>query len=177
VAHANRLRFPRTAGARRKVTWNQGPNGSISNIITSTVALFALGSQATIDDLTLVRIRGQVLLSLSAVDAVNEGFRCYLGICSVSENAFNAGVAAVPAPLADIGWDGWIWHYESILRSNFATFEPTSPMTMERIQIDNKAMRKVHNTDILVGVLETTELGDGSTMAALMDTRILDKLP
>jgi hypothetical protein len=62
--------------------------------------------------------------------------------------------------------------------AGFSTTE-TGQSTMEavRVPIDSKAMRKVHESDVLVGVIEMgTEVG-AATVRYAAETRILDKLP
>ena len=162
--------------ARRRVSWSLGPTGILSPA-SSVVSLFAGGGQATLDDLTIVRTRGELLLSLLTAAAPQQGFQWAFGMCIVSENAFNAGVASVPAPLADGSWDGWFVHHQGSLKSGTATpAQEASDGTVNRLIIDSKAMRKLHQSDFVVGVLETVEAGT-ATMHAELHTRILSKLP
>jgi len=132
-----------------------------------------------LDDLTIVRLRGELIVYLSALDLVAEGFRWFFGICIVSENAAAIGVTAIPSPLADIAWDGWFVYETGTLESASGTIGNSENIGMinDRRTVDSKAMRKVHNTDVVVAVLETSELGDGSTMHASFSSRMLSKLP
>ena len=176
----NRSRFQSRdgQGRRRKVSWSAGPNGAIATVITSTVSLFPNGAQSVLEDLTIVRIRGELLVYLSlAGGAKNEGYRWAFGMANVTENAFGIGVTAVPAPLTDIGWDGWMVHHQGQVLARGAALKDGSPTESQRVIIDSKAMRKVHNTDVLMAVFETTEVGAGAEMEASLVTRLLDKLP
>ena len=142
---------------------------------SSAVAIFAGGSQANLNDLTIVRTRGELLVFLLSAANPQEGFNFACGICNVTENAFGVGVTAVPAPLTDINWDGWLWHYQGAVKAfAAATFSDISQSV--RIVVDSKAMRKTHNTDVIVAVFETVEVGT-ATMHAELRTRVLDKLP
>jgi len=172
-------RFPRIAGARRRVSWVFGPSGIINSISTSTNNLFSLATQLVADDLTWVRTRGELLLQLLGGDGAGEGYQWAFGICLVTENAAGIGVTAVPAPFDDIGWDGWLVHQEGSLIQASSTFENNSNTLggTVRVDIDSKAMRKTHATDVMVALLQVTEIGAGSTMQAHLRSRALVKLP
>ena len=179
MAQLRGSRFPRRSnGFRRRVTWGEGPLGTLTGIATSTQLLFGTAQQFTLDDLTLTRMRGQVAAWLTvAGGAANEGFDCYFGMCVVSENAAAIGVTAVPSPLADIAWDGWFVHRVFQVRNMATALAEDSPMQQFRFEVDSKAMRKVHQTDVVVAAFETTESGDGSTMSVSLISRMLLKLP
>ena len=132
----------------------------------------------TVDGLTAIRIRGEFTLGLSVITSINDGFlKIGLGICNVTENAFNAGTASVPAPLTDIGWDGWMWHQ---LLGEFRGFSTTptgrGPLEAVRMPIDSKAMRKVKQTDVLIGVIEVGAETGAATILFSAVTRVLDKI-
>ena len=161
---------------RRRVSWSPGPNGILSPASTA-VSLFPTGSQAVVDDLTLVRTRGELLLVLLTSSIAQGGFQWAFGMCVVTDNAFTVGgVGAVPAPLLDIAWDGWFFHSQGALKSPSGTIADMSSARVLRVPIDSKAMRKLHNTDVVIGVLETVEVGT-ATMHAELRSRLLDKLP
>ena len=179
MAHARSSRFRRINGAgRRKVSWSKGPLGTVSGIVTGSSNLFPTAAQATLDDLTVIRCRGELILYLTvAGGAASEGFRWAFGMCNVTENAAGVGVTAIPDPIADAGWDGWFVFAQGNLTTRLAALEDGSLLEMQRVEIDSKAMRKTHLTDTIVAVLGTSEAGDGSSMDAKLITRILDKLP
>ena len=140
--------------------------------------LWSTGAQAAVDGLTTVRIRGEVVLAIISTTTIGDGFSGYgIGICNVSENAFNAGIASIPSPLIDIGWPGWMWHHLGGELRGYSTTElGTGPMEAVRIPIDSKAMRKLRGTDVTVGVVQLgTETG-ASILNFTARTRILDKL-
>jgi len=167
----------RRQSLRRRVSWGVGPEGVLS-ISSGTPALFPNGSEAGLDDLTLVRIRGWVSIMLTGTNTALGGFpRIGVGICNVTQNAFGVGLTAVPSPLTDIAWDGWIWHEMLTVQGASSTLDRQDPYATQRVQIDNKAMRKTHLTDTIVGVLETSGEVGAATIHAVMNTRLLDKLP
>ena len=174
MAHARRF-SSRTNSARRRVSWAGGPGGRSGVISASSVTLFPVASEAALDDLTLVRIRGDFEAALISADAVNSGFEVAMGIANVSQNAAGIGVTAVPDPLVDIAWDGWIWHETFFLLAVDSSPSPSSYMANLRRVIDNKAMCKTHATDNLVALISVTEFGT-ATMFASLACRVLDKL-
>ena len=163
-----RLRSPRSfvRGPRRKSSWALGPQGFTPAMVASQVVLMA-GTQLNVEAATLVRSRGEFLANLLSSGANGDGYRCAVGLCVVTENAFNAGVTAVPAPLADLGWDGWYWHREFHLFSQGSTVNTGAEGNTVRFEIDSKAMRKMKATDFTIAVLEVVETG-----VATMDARI-----
>ena len=113
---------------------------------------------------------------VTAADAVLAGYDGAVGICVVSENAFNAGIASVPTPVTDVAWDGWLWHHFFSLRAVTATIGDgvNGPAVVWKIIIDSKAMRKTNITDVEIAVIETTETTSAS-LHARIDTRSLSK--
>jgi len=163
---------------RRKTGWDVGPNEPSANLSAAGATVWSVGSQATLDGLTVVRIRGEFSIQLRTVTTIGDGFASYsIGICNVTENAAGIGVTAIPSPLTDIGWDGWIWYHSGAAIFGMETTEVSRSYSSFRMPIDSKAMRKTRATDLLVGVIELgTEVG-AATLVFSANTRILDKLP
>ena len=159
---------------RRRTGWSAGPSG----LLTLTAAgqqAFGTTSIAALDGLTLARIRGELLLQLTSDAATADGFnQIAVGICDVSENAAGIGITAIPHPLADIDWDGWIWHWVGSIVDNAGGDAVGSGA---RVVIDNKSMRKTPESNVLVGVLGAgVEIGTAIVKVNL-NTRVLDLLP
>ena len=165
---------------RRKTSWGAGPAQPV--LLGQSAAgttIWAAGSQALDDGETLVRIRGQYSIILDLVTAAGDGFgESAMGIGLVTSEAFVAGVTAMPSPLTDMDWDGWIWHQLfGPFRGQSTTELGVFPLEAVRGEIDSKAMRKVKEGMILFGATElglevgTADLAFGAT------TRILFKLP
>ena len=179
---SDRLRsFPRRiVSSRRKSSWAGGPaQTSLPSITAAGAFLWATGSQATVAGLTMVRLRGNLCVWLEVVTAIGDGFHDVgFGICNVSENAFGVGVTAVPQPLTDIGWDGWLWHklLSPVLGFSVTEGDNTGPLSQVRIEIDSKAMRKTKETDFLIGVAQVGNETGTATLQFGANTRILDKL-
>ena len=178
MARVSPTRFRTRNGQRRRVSWSAGPSGSFGAASASSVLLAPVAAQAVLDDLTVIRVHGHLLLYLvTGGGASAEGFTWAFGMCNVTENAAGIGVTAVPDPVADIAWDGWFVHEQGILLLPGTTLDPASAAVVQRVTIDSKAMRKTHESDTIVAVLGITETGEGSVMNASLETRILDKLP
>ncbi len=155
----SRVPFRRTPPSlRRKTSWGVGPEGTLT-ISDVTPAGFPITAVVADTDLTIVRIRGEVNMFLQVTDSGLGGFgRIGLGICIVSENAAGVGQTAVPHPITDLAWDGWLWHWTGSLQTPLSSTEGTGLAGSDsyRLVIDNKAMRKIHTTDTIIGMVECT---------------------
>ena len=180
MAHSRRFGSLRGSGSnRRRTGWFAGPSQDVVSLSDAGVTLWNVGQQAVDDGLTLVRVRGEVVLNLTQVTTIGDGFEAFaFGLCIVSENAFGIGVSAVPAPLTDIAWDGWLVHSVHGHMTGQETTEVSRfPLEAIRVPIDSKAMRKFRATDTLVGVIQVgTEIG-AAALRLSARTRMLVKLP
>ena len=168
----------RQSGARRATGWESGPLGILSPSSTA-VSVFPTFLAFTLDGSTIVRIRGELYLLLLSCSAAQTGFQLAFGMAIVSAKAATLGATAVPGPLTELEWEGWMFHWQGSLKLGGALGANTvdgGPASFIRLPIDGKAMRKVDSDDALVGVLETVEAGT-STMHAELRTRTLLKLP
>ena len=156
--------------ARRSTSWAVGASET-RQLTAVGVTLWAVGSQAVVPGLTLVRTRGELLVAISSVAAVTDTMRMAFGLCVVSENAFGAGVGSVPTPDVDMAWDGWLWHRFVSLAVSAGSEAGTA-----RIEIDSKAMRKIKETDVLIGVTEVIAESGTVVCSLRAETRVLMKL-
>ena len=170
-------RFPRIGGPKRLVSWEDGPEGvTVLSSVSSTV--FPIAVAAIVDGLTIIRIRGELNMALDTTGAVLEGFPLLAaGLAIVSENAAGVGVTAIPSPYTDKHWDGWMWHWSGSMYT--VTTAPTDAegCAVARIVIDNKSMRKFKASDTLVGVIEAGSEVGTAQLQAVLNTRLLVKLP
>ena len=163
--------------SRRKTAWALGPGSSVSDTVAvSGKEILGAGLQATTEELTLVRVRGSFQAYLRAVAAISDGFHCAIGIGIVTVEAFDVGITAIPGPLTEMSWDGWLYHRFFDLHSAVSSFDQTAPMGSVDIEVDSKAMRKIGSDQIIVAMLEVVEAGT-ATMTVFFDTRVLFKLP
>ena len=177
---ANRQRFSqplRGVPQRRLNSWIVGPEGTAAATIAST-SLFTNGVQATADGLTAVRIRGDLNIALSTITSSLDGFgRIAVGICIVSENAGDIGVTAIPSPLDDILWGGWMWYWTGSVFGPSTTVTNSNGPANVRIPIDGKAMRKFKQSDVMFGVIQVANEIGSAVITAKLNTRVLVKLP
>ena len=159
---------------RRNVGWDRGPREAAVSLTASGNRVLGTGSQALSQGLTLLRTRGEFMAFLSVGTSALDGFNGAFGICVVSENAFGVGVTAMPTPLTDASWNGWLYHHFFNVKVPGAGLIGDRDASV-RFTIDSKAMRKVKQTDVIAGVLEVVEVGT-ATLNVFVDTRLLTQL-
>ena len=94
----------------------------------------------------------------------------------VSEKAFGVGATAIPGPLTEIEWEGWLFHQQGVLKSPTGTIADMGSARVQNFVIDAKAMRKTGTQSVCVAVIEVAEVGT-ATMHAEFRSRQLFKLP
>ena len=164
--------------SKRLTEWVPGPEDVDGNFTASTQALWSAGVQGMPGGpLTIIRTRGLFAAYLIATTTVGTGFFGAAGIGIVSNEAFAVGASAVPGPLSEDDWDGWLWHHHFDVRAITGTIaDGVNAVSMvERIVIDSKAMRKWDSdSETLVGVTEVVESVAG-TLEVQASTRLLIK--
>ena len=162
---------------RRRTGWEEGPGSTATQSVQSTSSQIIGNGLAVLQDgITLVRTRGYVRLVITSGDVALSGFSGAFGICVVTNDAFAIGVTAVPTPLDDVDWDGWLWHTLFVLHLPAAFAATDGVVAVKDIEIDSKAMRKIGINDTIALVGEFVEV-PVSIMSVRADTRILAKLP
>jgi len=188
VAPLRRSRSVPVRSPRRKTSWQIGPetgtNGSAQSITATGSTGASVGAQSAVDGNTLVRTRGELLLTLLAAAAAGDGFIGAFGIGVVTAQAFGIGITALPTPIDEEDWDGWLYHrYFSVVSSSIISDTVSSAddfanavSAVLRVEIDSKAMRKVPENMTVAAVLQVTEVGT-ATMTWNFNSRMLIKLP
>ena len=172
--------FSHRSRQRRLTEWGDGPGGTVVTQFTgSAITIIGAGVVALVGGLTIVRIRGLFRMMLQGtVGATGDGFQGALGMCVVSEDAFAVGATAIPDPVTDLSWDGWMYHQILSVHSPTAGASGLegAQSTEQSFNIDGKAMRKFDESDVLVAIVQLVEAG---TVVAdvWMDSRVLVKLP
>ena len=169
---ARRVARPFARGPRKATDWSAStPNTGYTGLSAATIAL-AEGFQPIAGGETIIRTRGLFTFG-SDQQAADEQFLGAIGIGVVSEQAFTVGVTAIPDPVVDAEWGGWLYH------SFFANFSPFSSATgfdalgAQQLVIDSKAMRKIGENERLV--LMVTNAG-GFGLQFTSSLRILTKV-
>ena len=165
----------RANGARRRRGWSLGPGGTgVTNVTTSSSAFLGSVSQATLDGLTVARIRGRFTMVAQILTALGDGFQGAIGIGIANENAIGVGITAVNLPITDASWDGWLYHqFVSIHRGVTANSDGSGVLDFE---VDTKAMRKMNAGDSLYACIELVEIGTAD-VDVFFDSRALFLLP
>ena len=172
-----RLGLGRNQGLRRKTAWGIGPGSSAATAISSTTAvLIGAGAVSTGDGQTVVRLRGELLLTLITATGSLDGFRGAFGIGIVQNPAFTAGIGSVPTPVTEAADENWLYHRFFTIVANISTEADFGLSAAMRLEVDSKAMRKFDSGVTLYAALEVTEVG-AAVMDASFDSRVLVKLP
>ena len=187
VARTSRLSF-RPRSKPRTSSWGIGPKSGTAGAslgLSATGAQLGLVSAAPVEDgITLIRTRGELLVQLVTASASGGGFNGAFGIGIVTAAAFLAGVASVPTPITEEGWDGWLYHkYFQVVSSGIIDGSAAADHDFMlsqggtfRQEVDSKAMRKHSPEDVVFCCLEVTESGT-ATGRWLFNSRLLAKLP
>ena len=178
MAHSGRNQL-RSRAPKRTTLWNPGPFSTGPQSVTANGISSVNTGQTALGGVTLVRIRGVVTVWLEVVGTIGDGFgRVTAGIGIVTTDAFTAGAASMPSPQEDADWGGWLWFQNigALIGQSVTEAENTGVLSMVRIPIDSKAMRKIAPNETIFGSLEF-QVEVGSAMAVFaMDTRMLVKL-
>ena len=176
MARSRSVSFP--GRTRRRVGWDDGTGGVPAQAVTgSTVAFVGNAVSVLTDGTTLVRTRGQLDVFLAGYSAAGDGYQGAFGIGVTTLAAVTVGITAVPTPITEQTWDGWLYWTPISVHGGEATagdkdFGPAHQRTI----VDSKAMRKLKEDQSLFAVWEVTEIGT-ATAHIFWDSRCLYKLP
>ena len=159
MGHSRGSRFPRRSA--RSTSWELGPSEVNGGFTLSGAALWAGTVTTSLPKSTLIRLRGLVRVTLLTAGSAGDGFFGAYGIGLFTKEAVAIGVTAVPTPLSDENWDGWIWHSYWDVRSTTATIADgvNAGGVVKDVDIDSKAMRIWTDEYTLLGVSEAVESG------------------
>ena len=160
-------------GPRRRTSWGLGPGGSgVTAISGSSVGFLGSAIIPDSEGLTLARLRGRLSGVLTAATAAGDGFQGAVGVGIVTASAVATGIASVPTPLTDLGWDGWLYH------SFFSAHAEQGPLTSAvasgfDFEVDSRAMRKWPDVEMsVVAMFEAVEIGTAA-LSVFFDSRVL----
>ena len=149
--------FPRTR--RRQTHWAEMAGATT---LSATTATLLAVSQAGHEGETVARLRGLCAVTLETGASVDDGFFGAIGFAIVTSAAAAAGVASIPTPITEAGWDGWFLHRYFDVRTGTSAADGSG---FARLELDSKAMRKVNEDEAIVMVSEVIE--DGTAVAVL----------
>ena len=168
--HRGRSRAPIVN--RRQTEWVKFTFGG-SSISANGSVLLGTGFVATVSGLTIIRLRGELLVT-ALMNAATDSMRIAMGMILVSDEAFAAGVASIPSPISDID-DDWMYHQFMLVQSGVLSGDGQG--TEFRFEVDNKAMRKFPGGKTLVAVMEAESEAGTVVVDVQFNLRGLIKLP
>ncbi len=122
---------------------------------------------------TILRIRGQVMLSFDETKQAGDRMRVAVALGVISSDAFALGTTAVPDPAAEADYP-WLYWSEHFLESFVAAGEESEGSTVHRFMIDSKAMRKMKPGQSLAWIFQlASAAGAPSTLIQTAQTRVL----
>ncbi len=154
--------------------WGLGPATFESTVIATGKLLWTVGATPA-QNLTVIRTRGLVTVSLQVASGIGDGYAGAHGIYMMTEDAFAVGVTAALDLQADSNSDMWLWHSFFDVHGVTATIADGSNAVsnVHRIEIDSKAMRKDFDAErVMVGVTGVEETGTAS-LQIHSDSRML----
>ena len=168
---ANQQRFQRRSGVRRGTNWlslTQDPDLALSVPSNGAAILSGLGQTPdSSGKSTIIRIRGCWAFDPGAATSLVMS----IGIALVTDVAFAAGIASVPKPLDDEGWDGWMWRMCRYAGTRYSNEQSWG-------EIDSKSMRKWDDSETLVVVAQNVSINVGGAAAITsINGRLLVKGP
>ena len=161
----------------RQTAWNAGTGG------TGALSLSASGSSfvgsaltATVEGTTLVRTRGQLDIVMTGPGANDgDGMQGAFGIGIATDPAVAIGITAVPTPITEQDWEGWLY-WTTVSVHNVDVTAGAADSSSQRVIVDSKAMRKFPEDVTMFAVIEVVEIG-AATIDVFWDSRCLFKLP
>ena len=163
---------------RRRTEWGNGLGGTGALAIASSTAGF-LGAVLTsvVPGVTLVRTRGELNIVMQSKANAGDGFQGAFGIGKATNAAIAVGISAVPTPITEQEWDGWLfWAAISVHVGDATAGDVNWENATQRITVDSKVMRKIEQEESFYACIEVVELGT-SEIDVFFDSRMLVKLP
>ena len=186
MARPRGVPFRRTSSVRRQTSWGLGSSSASGGqtLSSSGTSIGGLTAVPTLEGQTIVRTRGEFVVNLLTSSAPNGGFHGAFGIAVVTQAALTVGVTAVPSPLDEEDWDGWLYHRYfhilsgGILDSSVVDDEDiiNSTTAALRVEVDSKAMRKLPVEEAVFCAVQVVEIGVATGLWQF-DSRMLMKLP
>ena len=141
-----------TATRKRRMSWD-GASVNLSNLIVGTAQFSTILTETILENFptpTLVRSRGRMNVVADNSSTPNAFGFVTMGLIVVTATAATAG--AVPNPTTNTGND-WLW-WDSAFVGSSASDVIGEEITVDRISVDSKAMRKIGLNQVLVFVAD-----------------------
>jgi len=161
---------------RRPTFWVGASESALVTQAAGVTRVTTLVSEAVLEESpnpTLVRIRGEFIAHAGGAAGVGTSVRWGAGIYLATARAVAAGITAILRPVTDADSGEWIWWATGTVTESIVGSTDSVQQT-QRVLIDNKAMRKVGQNQVLIGVVEAIS-GAGQNLDSSIGTRILFK--
>jgi len=172
---ANRRFAP--ASRKRRMSW-EGGNVDIADLTTVSPLAVTVLTEAQLENFptpTLIRSRGRINAYTDPSATPGSFAVVGVGLIVVTAAAAAVGVTAIPTPLTELGSD-WLW-WDSLSVGSDAADVIGSTITVDRLSVDSKAMRKIGNNQVVLLVAEMLTC-EGTMVVNLCGTlRFLLKAP
>ena len=122
---------------------------------------------------TILRCRGELLMYFDATKQVGDLMIVTAALGIVSADAYTAGVGSMPDPAGEPEYP-WLWWGEWRLDSIVAAAEEGAGLTVHRVSVDTKAMRKIKPGQNIAWIFELGGVvGAPATIIEQTQTRVL----
>ena len=161
---------------RKRVTSWHGAIVDMADFVVGTAQSLVLVTEATMEAFptpTIVRLRGNLACTTDISSTPGGVGVLVVGAIVVTANAF--AVPVVPSPATDIGSDFLWWNAFEVGAS--ATDVIGEEITIHRMQVDSKAMRKVGLNELLVLVAQLVTCEGTMVVNLCGSLRVLLKAP
>ena len=132
---------------------------------TSQVATVITEAQfETFPTPTIIRVRGRLMVTQDTGMTAGGIAICHLGLIVVTNTALAAGAASIPDPAVDVGSD-WLWIDSGAVGEETSSSVIGRPISVDRLLVDSKSMRKVGLNQALVivgSVVNGSPVGAGA---------------
>ena len=161
---------------KRGTSWDGGPGDeNVINVTGNGIFFLGLGVTPLVAGLTAIRLRGLFSAWLVSATSAGDGFTGAVGVGLTTAASFAIGLTAVPTPLAEITWEGWLYHnFFSVHAGGASGLD--APGAAQHIVVDSKAMRKFNDDMVIYAIIEVDEQG-AAGMDVSFNSRMLTKLP
>ena len=168
------VRGARAIGSVRLTQWSStAPETQFVALAAATTVIDSSFVTSGNNRETSVRVRGLLTVMTDQAAASEQPFGAF-GVCVVSDQAFSAGAASVPAPYTNADSDLWLLHEFWACPMLVGDSTGFGSAGVQAYVLDSKAMRKVSEDETLIAVIQNANATDG--VLYRLDFRILSKL-
>ncbi len=157
----------------KTIDFKQWRSIASTNFTGSVNAVFVGPRMDFVDPATILRARSKYMVLFDPTKQVADQMTVTLALGVVSTDAAGLGSTAMPDPVSDSDYP-WLWWGTTVLESQIAAGEDAFGSTVQLVEVDTKAMRRVKPKQSLVWVAEMSgAAGAPVTKVFMHQTRVL----